>query len=155
SHVISVDPSDENTLFAGGGERTELWQCSGCGATPVWTNTAANSSVHPDFHAMAWAAKRLIVGNDGGVWSLPERSGIWVSHNATISTAMFFSAALHPTDLNFIVGGLRDFSVALRQGNLWLNLPDPQTDAGGGRIIGAGEWGEGEVAISSSRPDSD
>ena len=109
SHVISVDPSDENTLFAGGGERTELWQCSSCGATPAWTNTAANSSVHPDFHAMAWAAKRLIVGNDGGVWSLPERGGTWVSHNATISTAVFFSAALHPTDPDFIVGRVAGF----------------------------------------------
>jgi photosystem II stability/assembly factor-like uncharacterized protein len=155
SHVISVDPSDENRLFAGGGERTELWQCGGCGTTPVWTNTAAGSGVHPDFHAMAWAGKRLIAGNDGGVWSLASPESAWQSHNATISTNMFFSGALHPKNPDFILGGLRDFSVSLRTGaSTWLNLPEPLVDANGNRIIGGEEWGEGEVAISSSQPDT-
>jgi hypothetical protein len=156
SHVISVSPSDENMLFAGGGERTEVWQCSGCGATPTWTNIAANTGVHPDFHAMAWAGKRLIVGNDRDVWSTASPGSAWQSHNGTISTSMFFSGGLHPTNPDFILGGLRDFSVALRTGPIpWLNLPEPLVDANGNRIIGGEEWGEGEVAISSRHPDTE
>ena len=35
SHVISVNPSDPNMLFAGG--KVQLWRCTNCGSAPQWT----------------------------------------------------------------------------------------------------------------------
>jgi len=64
-----------------------------------------------------------------------------------MSTAMFYSGALHPTDPNFMLGGLRDFTPAVRRGTslAWMSLPQASN----------GEWGEAEVAVSSKHPDTD
>ncbi|HJZ96315.1 MAG TPA: hypothetical protein VKE70_07395, partial [Candidatus Solibacter sp.] len=144
SHVISIDPSDPSTLFAGGGDQNGFWRCTNCGASPVWTRI---NGVHPDPHAAAWVGKRFILGNDGGVFSTFDLGSTWQNHNAKLSTGMFYSAALHSTDPKFVLGGLRDFQISLRTGsNIWAIFPQP----GPGR-----EWGEAEVAVSSSRPDTD
>lgn len=145
SHVISVDPSNPDTLFAGGAE-LGLWACTSCDATPQWQNTTRWVRVHPDQHAMAWAGSRLIIGNDGGVWSSPDLGATWQNHNAGISTAMFYSGALHATRRDVVIGGIRDFQVTTRNGdNRWVITSYPVQ----------GEWGEAEVAMSSSRPDTD
>ena len=142
SHVISVDPSNPNTLYAGGAERG-FWRCTNCGATPTWTNTTANSNVHPDHHALAWAGNRLIDGNDGGVWSTSNGGVTWENHNSGLSTAMFFSAALHPTDRDFMVGGIRDFAASVAgPNNRWSILTF---------VTPTWEWGEADVVMSSSR----
>ena len=147
SHVISVDPRDANTLFAGG-ERN-LWRCTRCGASPTWTNTTEMRNrvfVHVDFHALAWVGDRLIIGNDGGVYSTTDLGATWQSHNRTLTTNMFYFGALHPTDPGFALGGARDFYPAVyRASEGWRVLPAASTN----------EWGEGEVAISSSHPDTD
>ena len=145
SHVLSVDPLDANTLLAGGGERG-LWRCADCGSAPRWTHLTPDASgIHPDHHALAWAGNRLIDGNDGGIWSSVDRGQSWQNHNRGLPTLMFFSAALHPTNPDFILSGLRDFQGVYRRGGAWLILPQ----------IGSWEWGEAEVAVSRSRPDTD
>ena len=145
AHTISVDPDDPNTLFAGGAERG-IWRCAACAATPAWSNATTTGWVHSDLHAMTWAGRRLIVGNDGGVWSTTDLGGSWQTHNRTLATSMFYGAALHPTNANAIVAGFRDFSLSvLKPGAGWIFLPHPS----------GSEWGEAEVAISSSRPDTD
>ncbi len=146
SHVIAVSPSDPNMLFAGGTQL--LWRCAGCGSASAWTNTLTfTSNVHADQRAMAWAGTRLILGNDGGVWSTTDLGDHWQNHNGAISTAMFYSGALHPTDKNFIFGGLRDFTPAVRRGgsSAWAFQPQATNS----------EWGEADVAISSKHPDTD
>lgn len=152
SHVISVDPTDPNTLFAGGGHPVRpipgsgLYKCTSCGLSPEWVDVSLRGGIHPDHHALVWAGNRLIDGNDGGVWSTPDRGGSWQNHNRTFSTAMFFSGALHPSNPNFVFGGLRDHTPTLRtETNTWVFLS----------VSAAPEWGEAEVAISSSRPDTD
>jgi uncharacterized protein (TIGR03437 family) len=147
SHVISVDPADADSLFAFGGEGgSQAWRCNKCSGSPTWVNIIG--TVHPDYHAAAWAGRRLIVGSDGGVWSTTDLGNSWQDHNLTLSTGMFYSAALHPTDPNFILGGLRDFQIALRTASAtWAVFPRPSP--------GGEEWGEAEVAISSGRPNTD
>ncbi|MBI4907581.1 MAG: hypothetical protein HY820_28410 [Acidobacteria bacterium] len=142
SHVISVDPSDSNTLFAGGAE-LGFWRCSGCGHAPAWRRITESVYVHSDYHATAWAGNRLIVGNDGGVWSTGDGGESWQNHNRGLSTQMFYGADLHPTDPDSMVAGFRDFQLAVRAGGAWLTLPNQRI------------WGEAEVAVSSSRPDTD
>ncbi len=143
SHVITVDPANPNTVFAGGAERG-FWRCTNCGASPTWTNATAGSPVHPDHHALAWAGNRLIDGNDGGIWSTSNGGTTWQNHNSGLSTAMFFSAALHPTDRQFMIGGIRDFAPSVAgPGNRWsINT----------LVAPTWEWGEAEVAMSSSAP---
>jgi photosystem II stability/assembly factor-like uncharacterized protein len=144
SHVISVDPANPDTLFAGGAERG-LWRCTRCGAAPTWTNVTRWVPLHTDHHAMTWAGNRLIVGTDGGVWSSPDTGATWQNHNTGLSTAMFYGGALHPTNRDVLLGGLRDFQVSLRNGHYrWVITPQPAT----------GEWGEAEVALSSRNPDT-
>src|SRR5262249_28392648 len=144
SHVISVDPSDANRLFAGGAERG-LWRCSNCSFSPVWTNPTQGTGIHSDYHATAWVANRLIIGNDGGVWSTGDGGESWQNHNRGRSTQMFYGADLHPTDPNSMVAGFRDFQLAVRAGSAWLTLLNPTPR----------NWGEAEVALSSRRPDTD
>ena len=145
SHVLSVDPREANTLFAGGAEQG-FWRCTNCESSPTWTNTIRNVSVHADHHAVEWAGNRLIDGNDGGVWSTTDLGATWQNHNRMLPTTMFYAGALHPKDPAFMLGGPRDFALAVfRANDGWRILQQARTS----------EWGEGEVAISSSRPDTD
>jgi uncharacterized protein (TIGR03437 family) len=144
SNVISVDPSDPDTLFAGGqDEPGGTYRCSKCSSSPVWTVLPV---WHADHHAMAWAGNRLIDGNDGGVESSTDRGATFQNHNANLATLMFYGAELHPTDPSVVLGSLRDNGVPVRTGtDAWVAVPLPSTL----------ELGEAEVAISQNHPDTD
>jgi photosystem II stability/assembly factor-like uncharacterized protein len=144
THTLSVDPGDADTLIAGGSYG--IFRCADCRSAPTWTELAPNVGVHPDYHALAWVANRLIVGTDGGVYSTTDRGATWQSHNRTLPTLMFFSGALHPANTDFILGGLRDYSMVYRRGGNWV-IAQP--------LVPGWSGGEGEVAMSSSRPDTD
>jgi len=141
THVLSVDPRATDTLYAGG--KLVVWRCTTCGASPTWTTTRGT---HADFHELAWAGNRLIAGNDGGVFSSTDLGATWQSHNQPLTTSMFYMGALHPTDPDFILGGPKDFRpTTYRSSTGWREVP----------LSATAEWGEGEVAISSSRPNTD
>src|SRR5207244_2910790 len=79
SHDIIVDPTNASTLYAGG---IPLWKCTNCGASPTWTEVSKTrtdpaNGIHVDQHSVAWAGSRLIVGNDGGVWSTTDGGSTW------------------------------------------------------------------------------
>src|SRR2546425_11037734 len=88
SHKIITDQTDANILYAGG---VPLWKCTSCtAANGTWTEvskTASNpaNGIHVDQHAMAWAGTRLIVGNDGGVWSTTDGGATWADHNTNLA----------------------------------------------------------------------
>ncbi len=142
THAIVVDPADPATLYAGGAERG-FWRCASCGSSPSWTNATATAPVHSDLHDWAFAGGRLIAGTDGGVWSTTNAGQSWQNHNHGLSTAMFYSAALHPTDRQFMIGGIRDFQASVAGPNRrWSIL----------RQVATWEWGEAEVAMSAANP---
>jgi uncharacterized repeat protein (TIGR01451 family) len=80
-NVIEVDPNDPNIVYAGGSFGYDLSPQSGGifrstdgGAT--WANLGWD--LHPDFHALAMDPANpahVLIGNDGGVWSSPDRGG--------------------------------------------------------------------------------
>jgi photosystem II stability/assembly factor-like uncharacterized protein len=149
SHVITVSPSDANTVFAGG--KVLLWRCSNCGSAPQWQSLPrdGNFDGFADQQATAWAGNRLIIGNDGGIFSSTDLGSNWQNHNAPISTTLFYNGALHPTDRQFMIGGSRDQGFLIRQNgsSTWALPPRPQ---------GLPDWGgEAEVALSSTRPLTD
>lgn len=147
AQVISVHPADPDTLFAGG--KVLLWRCTNCGTAPQWKRAnTTNNDTHADQHTIAWAGNRLILGNDGGIFSTTDQGATWQNHNASISTTMFYTGALHPSDPNFMIAGVRDQGVVQRNASSTWSVPD--------RPKGVVEWGgEGEVALSSRHPDTD
>ncbi len=95
----------------------------GCGGTYVtgWTESAdfpvAGGALRPVFGGGlvdAFVAKiqdpqrRLIVGNDGGVWSSTDCGITWANHNTNLSITQFYAGSLHPTDPNFALGASQD-----------------------------------------------
>jgi hypothetical protein len=95
----SVHPSDAQRFYLGG---VRLCQWSGS----AWTQIGG--SIHADQHAMAWTGTRLIVGNDGGVYSSPDSGANWGHHNTNLSLTQFYDGVLHPTNPVFALGGTQD-----------------------------------------------
>jgi photosystem II stability/assembly factor-like uncharacterized protein len=113
-HEIIVDPTDANTLYAGG---IPLWKCTNCSTSPTWTEVSKTVSdpangIHVDQHTMAWAGSRLIVGNDGGVWSTTDGGNTWNDHNTNLAITQIYDGAVHPTDPNFALEGSQDNGTA-------------------------------------------
>jgi photosystem II stability/assembly factor-like uncharacterized protein len=151
AHVLSVHPTDPNMVFAGG--KAFLWRCTNCAAAPQWANLSFNNptDTFADQQTIAWAGSRLILGNDGGVFSTLDRGATWQNHNASLPTVMFYIGALHPTDPGFMIGGTRDHGLTVRRDGslLWTHPPTPQN-------INTGDpGGEGDVALSSRHPETD
>jgi len=132
---IIVDPTDPTVLYASG---ITLWKCTNCGAFPTWTDV--RDGIHVDQRTEAWAGNRLIVGNDGGVYSTMDGGMTWTSHNTNLSVTQFNAGCLHPTDVTFVIGGSEDNGVEKRSGLIaWQAL-----------LSGDG----GHCAFSSSAPNT-
>lgn len=154
THVLSVDPADPNTLFAGG---KSFWRCRNCSDSPTWSGPIPGGI---DTHSFAWSGNRVISGNDHGVlWSQNRGNGrlrddgdVWEKRNGAtaegaLSIVQFFSGALHPTDPNFIVANTQDNALDKWTGsNAWDLLHVTPRELGDC---------EGEVVLSSSRPNTD
>jgi hypothetical protein len=63
NHVISVHPTKPDIVYGTG---VPLWKF----ANNAWATISAG--IHVDQNALAWAGTRLVVGNDGGVFSRVE-----------------------------------------------------------------------------------
>lgn len=146
NHVLSVDPAEPNTLYAGG---IALWKCQNCGRRPVWTEVSHQGKqqakgIHVDQHALAWAGefyeRRLLVGNDGGMWSMVDRGATWADHNTNLALTQFYDGSLHPTDPDFALGAAQD------------NGSQKWTGGKGWPWVFYGDGGDN--AISSSHPNT-
>jgi hypothetical protein len=128
-----VDPTNPDILYVGGFAALEKFTL-GTG----WSDVTAGT--HVDQIAMAWLGSRLIVGNDGGMWSTTDGGLNWVNHNTNLSVTQFYIGSLHSTNPNFVLGASQD--------------------NGTERTIGPSAWqflfgGDGNAnAISSSSPDT-
>lgn len=78
-NVLEADPTDPKVVYAGG-----LYNY-GLGGGGVYRTTDGGGNwktlgydLHPDFHAIALqpgTPDHVVIGNDGGVWSSPDRGG--------------------------------------------------------------------------------
>jgi hypothetical protein len=120
---LAVDPSNPDHVYAGLEEVFESVNAGGSWitASPYWnypfacdtTNTCPNTT-HPDQHAMMIADGKIVIGNDGGVYSRPlsddAEDGQWTDLNATLRTVQFYDAraGLLPGGGTQVTGGMQD-----------------------------------------------
>ncbi|HWG02513.1 MAG TPA: hypothetical protein VG164_11800 [Trebonia sp.] len=121
---LAVDPANPDHVYAGLEEVFESTDGGGTWATasPYWNYTLACESTsagcpnttHPDQHAMMIANGKIVIGNDGGVYSRPladaQSYGDWTDLNATLRSWQYYDAraGLLPGGATGIVGGLQD-----------------------------------------------
>lgn len=117
TNLITVDPSNPSVLYAGG---VALWKFDGVNWTEVSkTASAPAQGIHVDQRGAAWAGNRLILGNDGGVWSTTDGGNSWNGHNTGLSVHEIYGGSLHPSNANAILAGSQDNGTAKWNGSAW------------------------------------
>ena len=120
---LAVDPSNPDHVYAG---LEEVFESANGGsswitASPYWnyafacdaTGTCPNTT-HPDQHAMMITAGKIVIGNDGGVYSRPlsddSADGNWTDLNATLHSWQYYDARAGklPGGGTQVIGGLQD-----------------------------------------------
>jgi len=88
-----------------------------------------------DQRYLEWASGRLIVGNDGGVFSTLNGGSTWQDHNTNLSIAQFYAGSLHPSNASVAMGGCQDDGTPRWDGmGTWSTLT----------------WGDGMACLFSS-----
>jgi hypothetical protein len=131
TNVLSVSPKDPNTLYAGS---VALWECRGCkpGQQPTWTDMSyltpprsrqmisPRHGIHQDQMAMVWSGDesqgyRLVVSNDGGVWSTLDANRsktkdrvYWSNHSFGLEISQIFRGALDRRRPEVVFAGTQD-----------------------------------------------
>ncbi|HVO26251.1 MAG TPA: hypothetical protein VMW56_21770 [Candidatus Margulisiibacteriota bacterium] len=104
-HALLVDQSAPDILYAAG---VPLWKFDGTTWMEISRTGDALRGIHVDQQTLAWAGNRLIVGNDGGLWSTTDDGATWTDHNTSLAITQFNKGALHPTNPNFALAGSQD-----------------------------------------------
>lgn len=123
-NVIEIDPTDSDIMYAGGSLTVESETYNWIGVMrrsddggDTWsdmTPAIEGSLMHPDAHGMAFDpndSNVIWVGNDGGIYRTGDAAGDpveWESLSDGLNTLLFVDVALHPTDPDYLIGGLQD-----------------------------------------------
>ncbi|MCL5995912.1 MAG: hypothetical protein M1546_07635, partial [Chloroflexi bacterium] len=156
-NIVEIDPTNEQIMYLGGSfsrdpdtyEWVKIIQRSADGGdTWVDTNPSDNeeSWMHPDSHGLAIDPKNpkvVWVGGDGGIYRTSDASQdppVWQHMSKGIDTLLFIDIGLHPTNRNYIIGGLQDNGVTF-------------TTDGGKSWPGASQGDAGYSAVDPFEPD--
>ena len=123
---LAVDPSNPNHIYAG---LEEVFESTNGGAnwvtaSPYWNyglacNPNCPNATHPDQHSMMIANGKIVIGNDGGVYSRPlsdtQQYGDWTDLNATMASWQYYDARAGLLGHNGlgVWGGLQDNGTSL------------------------------------------
>jgi hypothetical protein len=121
---LAVDPANPSHVYAG---LEEVFESTNAGsswvtASPYWNypfaceGTAAGcpNTTHPDQHAMMITGGKIVIGNDGGVYSRPlsdtQQYGDWTDLNATLRNLQYYDARAGKLggQTTVVWGGLQD-----------------------------------------------
>jgi hypothetical protein len=118
---LAVDPANPDHVYAG---LEEVFESTDAGASwvtasPYWNyglacGTSCPNGTHPDQHAMMVSDGKIVIGNDGGVYSRPlsddQQYGDWTDLNATLRSWQYYDAraGVLPGGGTAVAGGLQD-----------------------------------------------
>jgi hypothetical protein len=123
NEALIVDPANANHVYA---SLEEVFETSDGGATwntatPYWNypfacdaTLSCPPATHPDQHALLITAGKVVIGNDGGVYSRPlsdtQPYVDWSDLNATLHNLQYYDARAGklPDGSTAAVGGLQD-----------------------------------------------
>ncbi len=169
---LAVDPANPNHVYVG---LEEVFESTDGGtswitASPYWnypfscdasTPPTCPNTTHPDQHAMMIADGKIVIGNDGGVYSRPlsddSQDGNWTDLNATLRSWQYYDARAGylPTGGIGIWGGMQDNGTALFDPNQ-SQMVEPAGGDGFDVIVNpfnanqmAGEYTDGTVYSST------
>lgn len=120
--VLTVHPTDPNICLVG---TIDIFSTTNGGTSwsqiSKWSNNAnlntLNCSlVHADQHNIVFRPgfpNEIIVGNDGGVYYCTNitnaaTTNVFAARNLNYNVTQFYSAAIHPSNSNFMLGGTQD-----------------------------------------------
>jgi sugar lactone lactonase YvrE len=100
---LAVDPTNPDHVYAG---LEEVFESTDGGqnwvtASPYWNyglacGSSCPNTTHPDQHSMMIADGKIVIGNDGGVYSRPlsdtQQYGDWSDLNATLASWQYYDA---------------------------------------------------------------
>jgi hypothetical protein len=124
NQALAVDPEDPMHVYV---SLEEVFETRDGGSTfttasPYWNfglscGDSCPRTTHPDQHALALTDDRVVIGNDGGVYSRPlsvTGYGHWADHNATLRTLQYYDAAAAHSGTGLAYwGGLQDNGTSL------------------------------------------
>ncbi|HLE30145.1 MAG TPA: hypothetical protein VI793_18620 [Anaerolineales bacterium] len=155
-NIVEIDPTDANVMYVGGSfsedQDTFAWygvvrrSADGGETWADMTPPEEGSLMHPDAHGLAFDPNDpnvAWVGGDGGIYRTSDASADppqWESLSEGLNTLLFIGIGLHPTDPNYILGGLQDNANAF-------------TEDGGQTWHGASQGDGGDAAVDPFQPD--
>lgn len=107
NNYITVHPTNDNTLFVG---MTSMYRSTNGGTS--WSTVTG--SMHVDQHAIVFDPgnpNRLIVGNDGGVFSSTNLGTSWVK-SFHLPVSQFYAGTMDFSNPNRLYGGMQDNGTA-------------------------------------------
>jgi hypothetical protein len=149
NEVLTVDPRNANHLYVG---LEEGFESSNGGktfttASPYWNyglacGNTCPPTTHPDQHAAMFVNGKIVIGNDGGVYSRPAADtgyGHWTDLNATYHDLQYYDAqsgAMPHGGIGYW-GGLQDNGTGLISSGLRQQV-EPAGGDGGDVIVDPG-----------------
>jgi photosystem II stability/assembly factor-like uncharacterized protein len=127
-NIVAIDPTDPKIMYLGGsfvgahGGWHAIIQRSADGGQ-TWSDMNplgfVFSWMHPDSHGFRIDPNNhnvVWVGTDGGIYRTTDARQPhprWQHLSQGINTLLFIGVGLHPTDPNYLIGGLQDNAIAL------------------------------------------
>ncbi len=123
-HVIAVQPTNSNVVYAGGAFSTTLVRSLDGGTTWATLQSAEQGGlIHADVHALTFTpdGTQLFVGSDGGAYSTLQPAAndpAFTAWNNTLGITQFYPGlAIHPTNPAIALGGTQDNGTLLYSGS--------------------------------------
>ena len=106
--AIAIDPANSNNVVAGG---LNTYRTTDGGATwtqiAQWFGTGLNY-VHADHHSLQWNGTQVLFLTDGGLFYSNNNGASFVDRNDGLRLKQFYSCAVHPSSINYIIAGAQD-----------------------------------------------
>ena len=119
ANSLAVDPADSNLVAFGGG-----WLYIYNAGANIWCQVGI-AVAHGDMRALAFdALERLYVGNDGGVWEVPDPTHPSVGlglNDGGLQVTEFYPGLGESQDGSTLIAGSQDNGIEIYQGSLTWN----------------------------------